>query len=518
MLTVASLLDELELDPAAGANALSNPVRWVHISELEDPTPWLSGGELMLTTGIQLQGAAKQRAFVRRLVNHNLAGLGFGTGFDHGKLPKALIDEAEKHDFPLFEVPYSMPFIALTEKAFARLVNEQYEVLQRGIAVQRRLERLVLEERGLDQITATIAAAVGGTVLVLDGHGELLASRNFRRDLPEAVSVAIRSEAASHATDGHPFVPAHASVTGRALAHPVVSPGGGHPQAWVVIVRDSGGLGDFERLILQQAVVVVALELMRRRVARETERRLAGDVLAAALGGRLEPGEMRRRLAPFGIDSEASVLVFSVDDPTAAESILEAALADLDCPAVVAPHGANGRELLCAVVDASEQDPIEIAVAARRVLAIRRGGVRAAASRPAAPEMLRRSFHEARCALEATALDNGEAPDVASWQDLGAFTLLLSLQDDEALRLYCESVLGPIEEGDAEYGGELLRSLEAFIENNGQWERAAREVFCHRHTLRYRMRKVEELTGRDLSRAHDRIEFWLALRARELVG
>jgi PucR family transcriptional regulator, purine catabolism regulatory protein len=517
VLTVQSLLDELELEPVAGAKSASNPVRWVHISELEDPTPWLSGGELMLTTGIQLGGAAKQRAFVKRLANHNLAGLGFGTGFDHHKLPKALIDEAEKHDFPLFEVPYSMPFIAITEKAFARLVNEQYEVLQRGIAVQRRLERLVLEERGLDQLTATIAAAVGGTVMVLDGHGELLASRNFRRDLSEAATVAIRSEAATHAGDGHPFVPAHASVAGRGLAHPVVSPGGGHPQAWVVIVRDSGGLGDFERLILQQAVVVVALELMRGRVQRETERRLAGDVLAAALAGRLESGELRRRLAPFGIDGEASVLVFSVDDPSAAESTLEAALEEAECPAVVAPHAAGGRELLCAVVDASEHDPIEVATGARRALALRRGGVRAAASRPASPEMLRRSFHEARCALEATALDNGEAPDVASWQDLGAFTLLLSLQDDEALRLYCESVLGPIEDGDAEYGGELLRSLEAFIENNGQWERAAREVFCHRHTLRYRMRKVEELTGRDLGRAHDRIEFWLALRARELV-
>ena len=114
-------------------------------------------------------------------------------------------------------------------------------------------------------------------------------------------------------------------------------------------------------------------------------------------------------------------------------------------------------------------------------------------------------------------MTNGSTPDVASYRDLGAFQFLLSVQDDEALRMYCESVLGPIEDGDAEYGGELLRSLEAFIEHNGQWERAAREVFCHRHTLRYRMRKVEELTGRDLSRAHDRIEFWLALRARELV-
>ena len=95
--------------------------------------------------------------------------------------------------------------------------------------------------------------------------------------------------------------------------------------------------------------------------------------------------------------------------------------------------------------------------------------------------------------------------------------MLLALQDDEALRLYSEGLLEPIERGEGEYGGELLRSLEAFIENNGNWERAARQLYCHRHTLRYRIRKIEELTGRDLSRATDRIELWLALRARELV-
>jgi purine catabolism regulator len=161
VLTVQSLLDELDLELAAGGKAVASPVRWVHISELEDPTPWLSGGELMLTTGIPLDTAAKQREFVRLLADSNLAGLGLGTGFSHQELPVALVDEADKRDFPLFEVPYSTPFIAITEKAFARLVNEQYEVLQRGIAVQRRLERLVLEERGLEEIAATIASAVG---------------------------------------------------------------------------------------------------------------------------------------------------------------------------------------------------------------------------------------------------------------------------------------------------------------------------------------------------------------------
>ena len=102
-------------------------------------------------------------------------------------------------------------------------------------------------------------------------------------------------------------------------------------------------------------------------------------------------------------------------------------------------------------------------------------------------------------------------------RDLGSFQLLLSLQDTDALRLYCDALLGPIENGEGHYGGELMRSLEAFIECNGQWEAAARRLYCHRHTLRYRIRRIEELTGRDLSSARDRIEFWLALRGSELV-
>ena len=143
--------------------------------------------------------------------------------------------------------------------------------------------------------------------------------------------------------------------------------------------------------------------------------------------------------------------------------------------------------------------------------------MRAAASRAAPTHSLRLSFHEARCALEAVRLQNGDAPEVASYADLGAFQLLLSLQDDDALISYCRGVLGPVEQGEGDYGEELLRSLDVFIEHNGHWEQAANALYCHRHTLRYRIRRVEQLTGRDFSNARDRIEFWLALRGRELA-
>jgi purine catabolism regulator len=227
----------------------------------------------------------------------------------------------------------------------------------------------------------------------------------------------------------------------------------------------------------------------------------------------LSEHELPSRVLPFGVGPRAAVLVFSADG--AAESELEAFLRDEGLGALVAVNG----ELLCAVVDAGEElDTVALAERAAAALAGGHGPVRAGASRTAPVENLRRTFHEARCALEAMTLANGNGRRVASWRDLGAFQLLLSLQDDDALRLFCDSVLGPLENGGGEYGDELLRSLEVFIEQNGQWERAARELFCHRHTLRYRIRRIEELTGRDLTSARDRIEFWLALRGRELVG
>ena len=121
-------------------------------------------------------GARQRRrasaTFIATLADHGLAGVGLGTGFAHDTVPEALVEAARERGFPLFEVPYEMPFIAVTEQAFTRLVNEQYAVLQRSIAAQERLQRIVLSERGLDAIAGALATLVGGTALVFDGRGE----------------------------------------------------------------------------------------------------------------------------------------------------------------------------------------------------------------------------------------------------------------------------------------------------------------------------------------------------------
>ena len=545
MLTVRELLRDLDVRLLCGEAATDLPVRWVHISELKDPTPFLSGGELLLTTGMQLNTPQRQAEFVNRLADHQLAGVGFGVGFGHREVPPALVQAAVERDFPVFEVPYEVPFIAITEAAFTKLVNEQYAVLRRALAAHERLERVVLSQRGLDALAGTLATLVGASVLVLDARGEPRAQSAFRRVLePEAVS-ALRGEIDERRTRSGPpraFLPSYAGLADRSLALPVTADGGSGPagehvpEAWLVAVKDSGPLTDFDRLTLHQAVTIVALELLRGRVAGDTERRLAGDVLAAVVEGELTGAELERRLEPFGMaDQVAAIVVHRPDagrgSPTPVEDALALALREEASPGLVASSGA----FTCALVEAADEEALfELAErVAVRLAANSVAELRVGVGRPVAGGEARRSFHEARCAVEAVALgaDDGNgggghsgsatgnrSVHAATYRDLGSFQLLLSLQDDEALRLFCDSILGPIEAGDGHYGGELMRSLEAFIEENGQWERAAKRLYCHRHTLRYRIRRVEELTGRDLHSARDRIEFWLALRGRELVA
>ncbi len=519
MLTVQGLLDDLGLKPAFELGPDPRPIRWVHISELEDPTPFLSGGELLLTTGINLNGVTRQRRFVKLLADSGAAGIGLGTGFDHAGVPPALREEAERRGVALFEVPYEVPFIAITERASTTLVNDQYDVLERGIEVHAKLERLVLAERGLSEVMRGVAESVGGAALLLDGRGAELARHPVERGLSTEAVDSVRAQIESRANRSRQslFVPDEGPLASRAVAVPVPIGGDGPRGHWLVVARRRGEAGDLERLLARQAAMVVALELMRERVVRDTERRLAGDVIAEALGGNLGPEELRSRLEPFGIGGSVSVALYELEGrPGDAERLTEV-LAESGAPALAAINTAAGRPLVCAIFATGDRDPLELARLGREALLEDGRTVRAAVSRPAPAAALRKSFHEARCALEATRTHNGRAPDVASYRDLGAFTLLLSLQDDDALRTYADNLLRPIEDGEGDYGPELLRSLEAFIERNGQWERAARDLYCHRHTLRYRIRRVEELTGRDLAQAQDRIELWLALRARELV-
>ena len=522
MLTLRDLLSDLDVRSVSGGDEYDAPVRWVHISELEDPTPFLSGGELLLTTGMALTDADTQREYVARLARHGLAGLGLGTGFAHETMPPALVEAAAEHDFALFEVPYELPFIALTEKAFTHLVNEQYAVLRRALAAHERLERIVLSEQGLDGVAHALSGLIGGQAMIFDGRGEELASSGAEPQVLAEVGAELRERARAGARRG--FAPG-GELEGRALALPVARAVGGDdgaPQAWLVAAKgDRGAVG------VRPPHAPPGRDDRRARAAAQADGRRhrapAGRRRAHRARGRAS-SRARTSRAGWSRSGSATAPGWSCSRRRGRSRRRSRTRSRARSATRPAPgwSPAPGR-FSCALIAPPKGGDEEFFALAERVrLRVTRDAgaeLSAGAGRAALAGDARRTFHEARCALEARELAGGGGPGpVATYHDLGSFQLLLSLQDDEALRLFCDSILAPIEDGEGAYGGELMRSLEAFIECNGQWERAARQLYCHRHTLRYRIRRVEELTGRSLDSARDRIDFWLALRGRELMS
>jgi purine catabolism regulator len=510
-LTVRDIVDipGMPLRLLTGEARTDRPIRWVHASELEDPTPWLKGGELILTTGMGVgETAAKHRAYVRRLVEAGVGGLGFGLGFGFDTTPKALVAEATKHDLPLFEVPYPVPFIAITEAVFTRLLAEQYDTLQRAVDAEHVLTRAVLDGGGIDGVISSLSDVIKGWAVLLDLHGMPLASTEGDASVRQE---RIWDELRSSRPEGATFSLSLVDRGHHVWVQPVGA--GGRIEAFLAVGKPEQP-SQLDRIVAAHALSLFAIELAKNRAVAEAQRKLQGDFFDALAGG-IAAADAARGLVRFGFERDASLVVVALEtvEPNAADpqELARAATDRLSRTegGYLVSTSEGGVSLL---LPAGAHDPGELAKAlATRLDAELRAGSGSAVT----AEEVGRSLREARYALQVCRLEGWPQ---AGFEDLGTYRLLLSMADPDALRAFADAMLAPLDGYDRAHDGELIGSLQAFLQHNARWETAAAQLFVHRHTLRYRMRKVEELTGRDLSSSFDRMEFWLALRARELLA
>jgi len=534
MITVQDILEipELNLKLLAGGKSTSNPVRWVHITEVPDPTKWLKGGELLLTTGYGFVGTEEQQvAQIKRLIDHNISGLGFGTGFSFDKVPPAIVKVAEEYDFPLFEVPYHVPFIAITEAVASKIVNEQYSLLQRSLAVHEKLTKIVLEEKGLEAILSTLSALVGCSAVLFDFHGVVLCEAAYRRHLGAELIADLWRMISDRRADRQNFALAMEGVGSGVQVYPVVA--SHRIGAFLAVVKDSGDFSEYDRIILHNVVTVTALELVKKKAVAETEKRLAGDFFDELIASDLYEEEIARRLAFFGLDPQSPHLIVLADtDDQGDGSGAEAAQEVKERLHWTVDEFMARHDVLC--ISASRSDSVVILVQPGKMDTreiIKMAGELQSVIAEMLPEIsvsigigrphrqlidLRQSYYEASYAIKIRKL-KGEPRVIASFDDLGSYGLLLGLQDTLSLEVFYDSVLGKLQEYDEQNSSDLVKSLACFLEANGHWGDAAEKLYVHRHTLRYRMKRVEEITGRDLNQSQDRMEFWLALKAKELI-
>ena len=384
MLPLRDLLRELELEIAAGEAGLDRAVRWVHISELADPTPWLSGGELLLTTGLQLGDDAAAR-YVERLAEHGLTGLGLRRRLlARARCPDALLRGGRGARLPALRGPVRAavhrdhregvlaPRQRAVRGAAARAVRARAARADRALRARPRRRRG--RAGGADRRPGADLRRRAASCWRGAADARSTARRRCRRELRERARAGARRG----------YVPGARSPPG-ALALPVARGrrsgrgDGPPPEAWLIAAKDAGPLNELDRLTLHQAVTIVALELLRRRVVDDTERRLAGDVLSALVAGDLAGAELARRLEPFGLRERAGALVLA--PPRGARAAGRGGARARACarrPAA-ASSPPPGR-FLCALLPAAGDDEL-FALAERLHARVARDGRRAAAGR-----------------------------------------------------------------------------------------------------------------------------------------
>ena len=184
MLPLRDLLRELELEIVAGEAGLDRAVRWVHISELADPTPWLSGGELLLTTGLQLGDERASASTSRGSCEHGLAGLGFGVGFAHEHVPGRRCARRP----PSTASRCSRSRTSCRSSRSPRRRSRTWSTSSTRCCGGRCRRTSgssgsCCPSAGWTGVAGELAALIGGPALIFDARGELLARRGGRAGL-----------------------------------------------------------------------------------------------------------------------------------------------------------------------------------------------------------------------------------------------------------------------------------------------------------------------------------------------
>ncbi len=508
-LTLRDLVSTPELGLAllAEGPGVDLPVTWVHVSELRDPTPFLSGGELLLTTGIAfdpghdgIDDTIDADAYVRRLSGAAVVGLGFGTGLSHEQVPADLVAAARLHGLPILEVPRRTPFIAISRAVSRAVAADEYAAVTKTFAAQQALTKAALSPAGPERVVRLLAQQLSGWVVLLDPAGAPIgASPETARSKVGALVPEMKVLAAHRGTVSSGFPLGADTVSLQSVG------AGTRGRAFLAVGRP-GPLTAADRHLVNAAVMLLTIRLEQSSATDTGLGKLRSAVLSLVLSGQSElarpiaeqlsnplPGEPVTLLVATG---DISGIGAELDDPHApAVGML---VAELDDQLVVLVSGGPDAAAECAT-------RIELADLSRD--GAPSGGVVVGISASTDYPGIAAAHRQA---LQANAFGRRTGRAVTAFGEIAMPGITAMLGPDEA-RAFAESLLAPLIAHDLAGRGDLVNSLRAWLSHHGQWDPSAAALGVHRHTLRHRITTVGELLGRDLDSPGTRSELWLAL-------
>ncbi len=518
----------------AGAAGLDAVVRRVHVVDIPDARYTWGQGALLLTAGFGLKDSPeRQAALIPTLAAHGLVGLVLSTGWYFDHTPEVIRAAAEAQGFPVIEVPPEVEFIAITERLYAEIVNEERSLRERADNIHRRMTRLVLEGGRLSDLAETLASFLERSVLIESSAFEVLATAQHgpvdesRRRAVEAgrttpdralrlLKHGIYAELQQKLRPVRMAALPELGMTMERVVAPVVA--GREIYGYIWIVAGDRPLAALDELAIDHAATVAALVMLKEQAVREAQHAVRGDFLTQMLGPAVEPDSYtleRAHLVGYQFDHPHQALF--VMGQAAAGGGADQLTGRLD--RWLRTTGEWGlvvaRERGTAMIVEAKLPAAGQTLAERLVNEL---------SHPVQPlvvgvgtvqtddRSLRRTYEEA---LEAADIGQrlGQAPRVVCFWELGLLDWLYHLPPETLSANAFLAKVRLLAEHDTRANTDMVRTLSAYLRYGGALAEAAAAINIHRNTLLYRLGRMEEIAGIDLKDVGQRFNLYVALQA-----
>ena len=520
MLSLALLISDATLEltllvPGADG-AVDSEVLWLHNTELPDPSPYIRETELVLTNGLW-RATVDAETFVSALTRARAAGLVFGLTEQTPAVPTDLVEACFDAALPLASLSIAVPFTTITQAA-ARIQGEARQsalagLVRRGNALASSISR----GGGAEGVLDVLRRDHDLPLLVADRMGRRLAGTVGQVD-SEALRVAAEAL-------GRRPPPLEVDLPSAGPASLFLIDGAmGEIDAGLFCLRPLTELQPAERDALDQAARFLSMEVAKQQALQAFESRFSSELLEMILSGPARAAEVPERLRAFGIDPSGRLAVITMivgEDrirPAGTTDEIEHFFRQRGIPAVIVAGSQDTVVVFgwhaeaAKIVDLAQQlvDALAKRYPHDRTLI----GVGEPAPNAGA---LREPLIRSREACHALRRHSPQKSRVATFADVSTHRMLLGLHDRGVLRRFADDILGPLRTHDEQNGTEFVRTLRVFLANDGHWSTTAAELYIHVNTLRNRVIRITELTGRDVTRLADRVDLFLALEAEGLA-
>ncbi|NLT36230.1 MAG: hypothetical protein GXX83_10095 [Gaiellales bacterium] len=546
--TVAQILKLESLTQArilAGREGLARTVSSVTVGEVPDIAEWLSGGEMVLSTMFALiNDVGRQREFCQRIMAAGASALFVKPKRFVGKFPEDVLQIADRRQFPIVEVPQQVRWTRIMQEATEVLINRQATLLEKSQAIHRELLDVVIRGGGWADLAEAVARLTEMPVIILDVSLEVLA-------LTEGAGV---DAASVHSSLDRPEIRAQFEELGRPLHKELRLVRHGLPQlfavpviasrsrlGYVCVLTSRSELQDMERVALEHAATVAAVEMAQDQVRFETEVRLRGDFVDDLAGGRFDSRDSLLRRANFlGCDLShgATVMVIAPDIPegkqrsgqgeTECQQLIERFFGRLARLVLdVEPNSLatlKSERIVLLLADPIAKEPKALDQLAEHIQALARDVTRwpvtvGLSRHTPEPTGLSAAMEEAAVSVKVGRRLRGIG-SVTHFDQMGTYKLLFGVweRDSGELQSLYEETVAPVDAYDQHNDTQLLRTLMTYLKNDESLSKTAEELYAHRHTIRYRLQKIAEITGLSVFRSEDKERLGLGLKARHLLS